>query len=322
MLRKQKNERRAFGSSGKALLSVETTDDGEAYLRELSLGGDSDIRTEDIVGALNDHYGIVAGIDTTFIDRILTQAKKEPEREYFGKKDLLVTSDVPHVRSVDGTVEYRFLKMVTRSANLPYRELRTAFKEPDIRGVLSRDLSVVAARPGAELATRIAPSEGSDGCDIFGNTTVKAHRPAAVQMLAGSNVEILDDTAIAKTFGYVSILNNIVSVISPIWISSDNLEAHYIHFPHAGPQVIPQADWIFDLFGALSLTVPPVERTIGTMIRNLVDSGAKKGASCLPGAHLLYRGWMAISNAMSTRMGYTSRRCRRERSTRIFCSHP
>jgi uncharacterized protein (DUF342 family) len=86
-------------------------------------------------------------------------------------------------------------------------------------------------------------------------------------------------------------MNNIISVLSPIWVSPDSLEAHFIHYPHAGPQVVPQAEWIFDLFDTLSLKTTPTERTIATLIRNLAESGGKKrnfllarGTPAVPGS--------------------------------------
>jgi uncharacterized protein (DUF342 family) len=174
MLRKQDNgKRRKFGDNGKAWLTVETTEEGNAYLREFFLGGDSEIDVDDIVTALDDHYGIVAGVDRGFIGRILTQALKEPEREYFGKKDLLIASDVALVKPVDGHVEHKFLKMVTRKSELPYREMRAAIKQTALKSVLANEIAVVAARPGDELAVKIPPRDGVDGRDMFGNTTIK-----------------------------------------------------------------------------------------------------------------------------------------------------
>jgi hypothetical protein len=138
MLRKQDSggKRRKFGSNRKAWLTVEATDEGKAYLREFFLGGDPDIAVGDIVKALDDHYGIVNGVDNAFIGRILDQAHKEPEREYFGKKDLLIASDVQPVKPVDGHVEHRFLKMMTRKGDLPYRETRAALKQTELKNVM------------------------------------------------------------------------------------------------------------------------------------------------------------------------------------------
>lgn len=278
MLRREPKDlkRRRFGNQGKAWLTVETTEEGNAYLRELSLGGDSDLEVDDLVAALDDHYGIVDGLDHDLIGRILEQARREPEREYFGKRDLLVASDVPARHPVDGRIDYKFLSMMTRKGDPPYRDVRAALKETQLRSVLARDLTVIPARPGDELATKVPPAEGADGRDIFGNTTVRVASPRDVQLRGGTNVDIDGDVAIARTFGYVCVMNGIISVISPIWVSPDRLEAHYIHFPHATPQVVPHTDWVLDLLETLEFTVQPAERTLAALIRNLAESGSKR----------------------------------------------
>lgn len=228
------------------------------------------------MAALDDHYGIVDGIDHDLLGRILGQARKEPEREYFGKRDLLIASDVPARPPVDAKIDHRFLSMKTRRGDLPYRDVRAALKSTRLRDVLAGDLFVLAAKPGDELAVRIPPTEGADGRDIFGNTTERAKTPKDTQLRAGTNVEIDGDRAMALTFGYVSVMNGIISVLSPIWVSPDRLEAHFIHYPHAGPQVVPRPEWIEELFDALDLKTRPTDRTIAGLIRNLADAGSRK----------------------------------------------
>ena len=204
------------------------------------------------------------------------QARKEPDREYYGKRDLLIASDVPMKKPVDGHIHQKFLSKMTYKGDLPCREIRNALKETQLKTVLAREFVVLAAKPGEELAAKVPPADGDHGRDMFGNTTDRAGKPKDVQLRAGSNVEIVDDKAIAQIFGYVYAMNNIIAVISPVWISPDCLEAHFIHFPHAGPQVVPQAAWIRDLFESLSLVSKPSERTIASLIRNLAVSGKKK----------------------------------------------
>ena len=107
-------KRRRFGERHKAWLTVETTTEGNAYLRGLYLGGDTSLETEKVIAALDDHYGIVDGIDRSLLDRILAQARREPEREYFNKQDLLIASNIVPRPPVDGYIEYKFLKNMSR----------------------------------------------------------------------------------------------------------------------------------------------------------------------------------------------------------------
>ena len=48
--------------------------------------------------------------------------------ERFGKRDLLIASEVPAKKSVDGSIDNKFLSMVTRRGDLPYREVRAALR--------------------------------------------------------------------------------------------------------------------------------------------------------------------------------------------------
>ena len=166
----------------------------------------------------------------------MAQARKEPDREYFGKRDLLIASDVPMKKPVDGHIHQKFLSKMTYKGDLPCREIRNALKETQLKTVLAREFVVLAAKPGEELAAKVPPADGDHGRDMFGNTTDRAGKPKDVQLRAGSNVEIVDDKAIAQIFGYVYAMNNIIAVISPVWISPDCLEAHFIHFPTPAPR--------------------------------------------------------------------------------------
>ena len=51
----------------------------------------------------------------------------------------------------------------------------------------------------------------------------------------GPFVKLSDDRYTATILGYVCVLQAEISVIPPLWIAPDRMEAHYVRFPFAGP---------------------------------------------------------------------------------------
>ena len=50
----------------------------------------------------------------------------------------------------------------------------------------------------------------------------------------------------ADAYGYVWIGDDRISVLPPVWVSADRMQAHFVHFLQAGEQCAPRVDWIAD----------------------------------------------------------------------------
>ena len=98
--------------------------------------------------------------------------------------------------------------------------------------------------PGCELAVRTPPGAGEDGCDIFGQTLPAPVQEARVR--AGVNVREEGERILADAYGYVWIGDDRISVLPPVGVSADRMQAHFVHFPQAGEQCAPRVDWIAD----------------------------------------------------------------------------
>ena len=56
--------RKRFGKRGRAWINIEVVENGRfAFLRELCFGGDTSLGKSDILKVMNEHFGIVSGIN-------------------------------------------------------------------------------------------------------------------------------------------------------------------------------------------------------------------------------------------------------------------
>jgi len=278
----QTASRKHFGKKEAAWIIVEASEDGEsAFLRGMCFGGDNNLELEDLVKVLNNQYGITTGINGDVLGRILKQALADPDREYFGKGDLVIASRVPPIPSQDGEILKKYLDRVTGRVELPHTALRESMEQPVLAGVLSQDVRVRAVRPGDELAVIIPPVNGSPAQDIFGNSSSMARTPKRAYLRAGPNVVREENAYKSKIFGYVCETDGQILVISPIWISADGAEAHFIHFPQVGSQVVPQPEWLDQLIQLQDIRVEMPTRDFNSLTRFLVDNRARKGSFAL-----------------------------------------
>ncbi len=318
MLKKQdsKSKRRFFGEAGKAWWVVEISeDDTQAFLREFCFGGDTSVQREDLIKALEDEYGIRAGIKAELLDRVMERGLGEPEGTYRSGGDVVIAEGRPPLPPTEGSVDYKFLDLVGKKVDLPYAELLEAFQKPLLEEVLERDLRVRATAPGATIAVLTPPTAGSPGRDMFGNPTSMARRAdagTAAFLSVGENVLKDDDRYISEIYGYVCIQGSEISVRPPVWVSPDCSDAFFIHFPHVGPQVFPEPEWLVDILALMEIFEEIPGRAIQGLTRFLVDDTAKKGRHRLlqgkppvPGqdAHLDCRFGPDISRVVAVREG-------------------
>ena len=121
--------------------------------------------------------------------------------------------------------------------------MKDALAKDELDAVLEGDPLSTLVAPEELLAAVEDPSEGEKpGKDAFGNTVTEPGEKAKVE--AGENVEAIDDGFVSKAYGYVCITDDEISVIPPIWVSEDLLEAHFVHFAQARKPKPPQSDWL------------------------------------------------------------------------------
>jgi len=236
--------RQNFGSSQKGWMKVDIDEQGrQAVLRVLSFGGDSSLGLADVLDALGELYGLKEGIDRDLLEELVARAAAHPERAIRGKfpiaRVILATAEGKEL------IHYTFLDDVEEGAELSYEGMKAALSEKILEKVLGPELLVKTAIPGEKLAVLAELDEGEELRDIFGNSRRFADPEDLLK--AGENVKIIGNSYTAEILGYVCLLDDEISVISPLWISPDNIEAHFIHFPQAGTRSFPVQEWLLQL---------------------------------------------------------------------------
>lgn len=126
---------------------------------------------------------------------------------------------------------------------LPFTALVELFGRDDLPE--EEEVSRVIVRPvqpGETLAVVEAKQDPAPGFDIYGRT-IPVGKPILVP---GKKVKRNDTTGNyeAMTFGYLCITGNVISIIPPIIISPDNMEAYFVNCPHRGAGKEPSVNSI------------------------------------------------------------------------------
>ncbi len=121
---------------------------------------------------------------------------------------------------------------------LSFKELVELYKKGHIP--TEKEVSRVVARavnPGEVLIVVEAKQDAVPGFDIYG-TSIPVADPVLVP---GKKVKRNDKTGNyeATTFGYLCIEGNVISVIPPVMVSPDMMEAFYVNIPCRGPARAP-----------------------------------------------------------------------------------
>jgi uncharacterized protein (DUF342 family) len=242
------DRRKNFGPDGLGWMKVELTRSAEdgaliAFLQVLSFGGDGSMTSDHVQEALEELYGIRTGLDLEMVTRLAKQAAASPNRVIRGQF-ALATIDPPNPSDV-GRIELTAFESTDASA-LDAENLVSALGQPTLRDVLNGAVRVRSVMPGEQLAIFVADENPPPHLEIFG-ADIPLGSPETL-LRAGAHVRLEGERYVAETYGYLCLQDETVSVIPPVWMSEDRMEAHYIHFPDVGPGAAMTWDW---LMGAL-----------------------------------------------------------------------
>ena len=224
--------RRNFGPANSGWMKVEVDrEEAEGILQVISFGGDASLTEDDIVECLNNEYGMTNKLDDEMIRRLAKQAASAPNRVIRGH--FTIARELELDPSAIGEIEYTCLEDVPADTALQYGELKEAFSRRTLSEVMGNPLPVRVVMPGEELAVFITDDE--DGLEDA--------TPDAL-LRVGENVQLMDGRYMSTVHGYVCIIADEISVIPPIWVSPDFMDAHYIRFPHVGPEPMLTKEWL------------------------------------------------------------------------------
>ena len=218
------DERVNFGKMPNTWMVVQTDARGQqATLTRLSLGGDTSLKTSDVMEALGEHYNIQQGLDEEGISSLLERALAKPDtilnsNQVIARAKTAVPGDDGRIEWEGKLNEERLTEAFQIHAALKLQPLEAAMK-CDARGFL--------VLPDQILAHVHPETEGEAGCNIFGEESLIPGRPMPLEL--GENVRIEDDTIIAGAFGYLGIGKGVLSIAPPMWIAEDSMRAVYCH---------------------------------------------------------------------------------------------
>jgi len=166
------------------------------------------LRVEDIIEKLY-KSGIKYGINADEISRIVQMGDKKD----YGEIYTVATGSAP-INGRDGYLDYNF-------------DISGEKNQPKILGDGSVDYRKVdffeAVRGGDILATRVEPTEGEAGIDVFGNAIAPKPGKPAPKLTKGKNVMISEDASelIAEKAGQLVVSGKSISVTPVLEIGSD-----------------------------------------------------------------------------------------------------
>lgn len=107
-----------------------------------------------------------------------------------------------------------------------------------VKGLASRCVSA-----GEVIAHRVEMRPGVAGFDVFGEV-LEPEQGAEFKIDVGHGASVSEDglSCRADVFGYVCLSGNEVRVITPLWVSSDAMEAYYTNFQHLGGRRVPHPE--------------------------------------------------------------------------------
>jgi len=89
---------------------------------------------------------------------------------------------------------------------------------------------VVKPVTAGDLISEIVPAEIEVGEDVFGNP-IEIEQEEELYLQMGDNTELSEDgmTCVSAIYGYAGILDNIPTVLPPIWVTEDHMEARFVY---------------------------------------------------------------------------------------------
>jgi hypothetical protein len=227
-----------FGEQGKAWMTVEIAEDHQpATLTALSFAGEK-LKGQAVVDALREIYHIQRG----FKKKTLKEAIKTAKKEGLARGTFIIAKSKQPEPGADGEVELLFQPNTQTEVALPDQAVKDALAKDDLEAVLEKELVGALVAPGETVARLTSPTSGTPGKDIFGKAIEDPGKEA--ELNAGANVTLADGEFTAQSHGYVCVIKDEISVLSPVWIAPEFQEAYFVHFPQVRKAPLPQPDWI------------------------------------------------------------------------------
>ena len=242
-----------------------------------------DTTFEEVLEALR-RERVVWGIQEDTIREALEKAERSGRHQ----RDVPAAKGRPAVYRKRQEVSYPFLEgLKDPETGEPVHPISSAFREivevmgrTDIEMIRGYGRPVVAAAPGETLMVVQGEDEIAPGQDVFGREIRRVEGKESSSLKAGEGVDLQQDgSLIAYRFGYISTVGGYLSVVSPIWISMDRMEAYFVNPPQLGERKVPDPEAVQRGLEELGVTFGIDGEAIGQMCQDLCGGGLRE--SCV-----------------------------------------
>jgi len=223
------------------------------------------IPTVDDLNALLEGEGVVHGIDQRAIADLgrNLQQKAAVDR---------ATQIVRGTDAVPGqSAEWKFF--CDRELTKYFGEILRILNQSPHVGYLeeyTQGLGAVAAAAGEPLATKQLATEGEMGTDVFGEEFLPEGAEDA-ELEAGEHIRFAEDgmACFAEIYGYLGIGTERIEIISPLWITPDQMAAYFVNLHQLGERHVPTPEEIDLLLERASVQYGIDHREIGVFCEKM-----------------------------------------------------
>ena len=237
--------------------------------------------------------GISFGVLPGSIYDLLPQKKTRRQRQRrasatvaAGQRDVVVAQGQPPVPPGEARLEYLF----EETSATDVKTVQQALEGPSLARLQKAPTPLPLVRPGQVLA-RLAQDPGKPGRDVFGKK-IPAPPPAEGALKIGENVARADEgqTCVAEICGYAVVLDEAITVLSPMWISRNLMQAFFVFLPQNGAFQPPTVADLKAILQHHAVAHGIDEQAMATLCKNLEKGGEvdcctliARGADAVPG---------------------------------------
>jgi uncharacterized protein (DUF342 family) len=223
----------AFGARRCSRLAVEIAPDGSTAQLALLRCGPDRPQAADLRGALV-RLGVTAGLDHAAIDAALRRAT---DHGVLRDGTVIARARAP-IPGDDGRLVYRPAARDGRPTS--GEDLQRYMGAADVREALSFPGEVTLVQPGDVVAEVLPPTPGTPGETVDGRVLETPGRQLD-PVAPGAQVTLDGNRYLANSFGYACQVGGRPTVLSPVWVSPDELEARLVIFPQSADAQDPVA---------------------------------------------------------------------------------
>lgn len=298
----------ADGSYGQVIMHSLASHDPAWHGKEVAIAADRMRVTVKVRGGqplssyqLNhglEQLGVSFGVNWPALARLEAQAKSGWQGEMVvalgqpaeSRQSVTFPEGIQRVRDLDGS--YYWLVEGARLNGGKLREVLAADKLERLERVAMVAKAVAA---GTVLATIRQNPGGKPGMNVLGEVIDPVEEP-----LPGLGDNVLHNQGLgiyeATHYGYLVPEGNSLSVLPPVWLSPDHLNAYYVNFAQIGHPVYPGSADLLTALSALGVRE-------GTIRRGLIDKLSERLAQ----GQVLSARTVKIAEAISPKAGSSSR---------------